>query len=43
MSIKYWSQNVWNLFLSGVNYVYYGLKASIPDKYNDLFLSGRKK
>jgi hypothetical protein len=28
--------------LSGVNGVYYGLKSSILDKDNDLFLSGSK-
>ena len=28
---------------SGANSVYYGLKDSILDKDNDLFLSGRKK
>jgi hypothetical protein len=27
----------------GVNCVYYGLKESILDKYNDLFLSGRSR
>jgi hypothetical protein len=41
MSTKYWSQNVWILFLSSVNCIYYSLKSCILVMANDLRITGK--